>query len=450
VLPASPFDRLLFTGVTAEVWMEPGVTEDDVRDEQAAAYRDPVASSGLTLVLGAGNVASLAPRDALNELFVRGRVVVLKANPVNDYLVPYWRRSMGSLVAEGVLEIVAGGTGAGAHLVGHPLVNAVHVTGSDKTHDAIVFGPGEEGARRKAAADPITNKEVTSELGNVSPLIVVPGQWTNDEIEYQAAHVATMMVNNAGFNCLTPRVVVTWSRWAQREEFLDALESVLATLPTRLAYYPGAAERHRQFLREHPDARLVGDTTGERLPWTLVRGVDSGNAADVCFSSEAFCALTAETSLDATTPTQFVSRAVAFCNDVLWGTLSMTILAHPRELTDEGTGPAIERAVADLRYGSIGVNLWHAMSFALGTTTWGAYPGHDAGDIQSGRGVVGNAYMFARPQKSVVRGPFVARPRPAYFATSRRSAPALRRLVDFEAAPSWAKVPGLALAALRA
>ena len=48
----------------------------------------------MALVLAAGNVASLGPRDVLSKLFVEGKVVVMKANPVNDYLVPYWRRAL--------------------------------------------------------------------------------------------------------------------------------------------------------------------------------------------------------------------------------------------------------------------------------------------------------------------------------------------------------------------
>ena len=61
------------------------------------------------------------------------------------------------------------------------------------------------------------------------------------------------------------------------------------------------------------------------------------------------------------------------------------------------------------------------MSFAFATTAWGAYPGHPVTDIQSGRGFVGNAFLFAHPQKSVVRGPFVARPTPAWFVTNRHA-----------------------------
>ena len=105
--------------------------------------------------------------------------------------------------------------------------------------------------------------------------------------------------------------------------------------------------------------------------------------------------------------------------------------------------------MADLRYGSIGVNVWHGLSFAMGSTTWGAYPGHPRTDIQSGTGVVGNAAMFDRPQKSVVRGPFRSRPKPPWFATVPESYDVMRRFVAFEAEPSAAKIPGLLLAAMR-
>jgi len=95
------------------------------------------------------------------------------------------------------------------------------------------------------------------------------------------------------------------------------------------------------------------------------------------------------------------------------------------------------------------VNLWHALSFAFASTVWGAYPGHKITDIQSGRGFVGNAYLFAHPQKSVIRGPFVATPRPAWFSTNANAGSVMRKLLAFEAAPSWAKIPGLLAAAMK-
>jgi acyl-CoA reductase-like NAD-dependent aldehyde dehydrogenase len=449
VVPATMFDRFLYSGITAEVWMEPGVTEEDVRATQAEAYRTPDAHQGVSLVLGAGNVASLGPRDVLTKLFADGKVVVLKANPVNDYLVPFWRRAFGALIEAGYLRIVRGGAQVGTYLTQHDLITDIHVTGSDKTHDAIVFGVGPDGAARKAANDPLVTKPVSCELGNVSPVVIVPGEWTQKEIEYQAKHVATMFTNNAGFNCLTPRVIITHAGWAQRGEFFSALESVFASLPTRRAYYPGAAERHASFLAAHPDAHLVGDASDGRLPWTIVRDVDATKVDAMCFNVEAFCALTSETALEAATPAEFVRTAVDFCNDVVWGTLSMTLLCDPRTMKDPSTGPALEQAVADLRYGSIGVNLWHAMSYALSSTTWGAFPGHPITDIQSGSGAVGNAYLFAQPQKSVVRGPFVSKPAPAWFATNKRAGVVMRKLLDFEGQPSWTKLPGLIAASLK-
>ena len=449
VMPADVFERILFPKVTAEVWIEPGVTRAELEANQASSYRDPSAHRGLSVVLGAGNVASLGPRDVLSKLFVEGHVAVLKANPVNDYLVPYWERAMAPLLDAGFVAIVTGGAEAGKHLCSHPLVDAIHVTGSDKTYDAIVFGSGEEGARRKADDEPLLDKPVSGELGSVSPVIVVPGEWSEKDLRFQAEHVATMLTNKAGFNCLTPRVLITWSGWTQRQAFLAALEKVLRSLPARDAYYPGAASRHASFVAAHPDALELGSGGARTLPWTLIEGVDPTATDDVCFNVEAFCSLMAETALDAADEASFVEAAVRFANDVVWGTLSCTVLAHPTSLADPTLGPGIERAIEDLRFGAIGLNIWHGLVFALSTTTWGAYPGHQRTDIQSGTGVVGNAYMLPSTQKSVLRGPFRSTPRPSWFATARHGQATMESLVAFDAAPSASKLPGLLLRGLR-
>jgi acyl-CoA reductase-like NAD-dependent aldehyde dehydrogenase len=449
VFPATAYDRVVFPQTTAEVWMQPGVTREQIESGQAAAYADPDGHAGVSLVLAAGNVASLGPRDVLSKLFVEGRVVVMKANPVNDYLVPHWERALGALVRAGVLRIVDGGVAEGRYLTAHRRVDEVHITGSDKTYDAVVFGPGAEGAARKTEDRPLLEKPVTAELGNVSPVIVVPGQWSGAELRYQAEHVATMLVNNAGFNCLAARVIVTWSGWPQREAFLGALTQVLAQIRPRRAYYPGAAERCEAFVAAHPEAEALGSGGPDAPPWTFIRGVPPGRTDDITFNVESFCGECAETALPAASVADFVDAATAFCNDVVWGTLSATVLVSPTSMRDPYVGEAVERSIADLRYGAIGLNVWHALAFAIGTTTWGAYPGHARTDIQSGTGVVGNALMFDRPQKSVVRGPFRARPTPPWFATAPGQYEVMRRFVAFEADPGAAKIPGLLLTALR-
>ena len=185
------------------------------------------------------------------------------------------------------------------------------------------------------------------------------------------------------------------------------------------------------------------------MPWTFVHGVPPGHTHDICFNVESFFGQVAETALTAASAAAFVDAATDFCNDVVWGTLGATLIVNPSSLKDHDVAESVDRAVADLRYGSIGVNVWHGLSFAMGSTTWGAYPGHSRTDIQSGTGVVGNAAMFDRPQKSVVRGPFRSRPKPPWFATAPDSHEVMRRFVAFEAEPSAAKIPGLLLAAVR-
>ena len=134
----------------------------------------------------------------------------------------------------------------------------------------------------------------------------------------------------------------------------------------------------------------------------------------------------------------------------MWGTLGATIVVSPSSLKDHDVADAVERAVADLRYGSIGVNLWHGLSFAMGSYDLGRLPGAPAGPTSSrARGSSGMRRCSTGPQKSVVRGPFRSRPKPPWFATAPDAYDVMRRFVAFEAEPSPAKIPGLLLAAMR-
>jgi hypothetical protein len=110
---------------------------------------------------------------------------------------------------------------------------------------------------------------------------------------------------------------------------------------------------------------------------------------------------------------------------------------------------ALERAVTELRFGGIGVNCWPGLIYGLVVTTWGAFPGHPPEDIQSGAGVVHNAFLLDFPEKSVVRAPFVIKPTPAWFADHKTLKDLGRKLAAFEAAPGWGKLISVAASALR-
>jgi len=449
VFPARPYDRLFWNRVTAEVWMQPGTTVDDVRSGQAAAYRGAGRPGKVALVLGAGNVSGVGASDLLYRLFVRNQVVIYKVNPVNDYLGPLFEESFQALVSQGFLRVVRGGAEEGSFLCTNPAVDEVHVTGSDKTFEAIVFGMGPAGAERKRRNQPLLRKPVTAELGNISPVIVVPGPWTESDLAYQAEHLASMLVANAGFNCITPRVIVQHAGWDGRQKLLDLLRGVLGRIPVRRAYYPGARQRFDTFRSAHPEAECIGSASDGDLPWTLIPGLDPASATDICFTTEAFCSLISETGVPADGAADFIDRAVAFANDVLWGTLAATILVHPRSMEDPAVRTAMDRATADLRYGSVTINQGPGTAFALGVTPWGGYGSEpDLRDIQSGTGFVHNTLMFDRVQKSVVRGVFRARRDPPSFPThSGGAAQLFAKLVDFEASPSLRKIPAILRAA---
>ncbi len=456
VFPTSGWDALLFQGFTGEVWMEPGLRDADVLEHQATIYRRKLAGAPpepgkVALVLGAGNVSSIGPMDALYKLFAEDQVVVLKMNPVNEYLGPIFLDAFKPLADEGFFRVVYGGGAQGAYLCQHDGVDEIHITGSDKTHDAIVYGVGEEGRRNKENDWPINTKRITSELGNVSPVIVMPGEWEPDDLAFQAENLASMLANNAGFNCNATRVIITHRAWKQRDAFLDALEAAFQRIPTRQAYYPGAADRHTAFVQAHPDARLIGDTQAGTLPWTLIPDLAPDAANDICFTTEAFCSVFGEVSLrgdGSADPVAFLDEAVDFCNDTLWGTLNASILLPPSLAALPRVEAAVDRAIEALRYGSVAINHWPALSYGFVSTTWGAFPGHTRQDIGSGIGVVHNTYLFERPQKSVIRGPFHPQPKPPWLATHRTSHVVGRLLTQFEAKPGLWKLPAILAAVM--
>lgn len=448
VFPRTLADRLLFMGVSGEVWLQPGLTPEEVPARQALAYQQDTHAGHVVLILGSGNAAFMLPEDVLHQLFIANRVVLLKLNPINAYLGPLLMEGLYPLVRRGFLRIVAGGVAEGAYLCAHPSVDFIHLTGCEKTFDAIMWGAGAEGRQRKAERRPLLDKPITAELGNVTPIIVVPGPWTARDVQEQAVHLATWLVLNAGCNCISERVIVQQREWPQREALLAAIGRVLAGVPTHRAYYPGAAERHAAFVAAHPTARFYGDPPPGHLPWTLIPDVDPDNREDICFTTEAFCSLVAETSLAAGDPAEFLSRAVPFVNDTLWGTLGATLLVHPRSLADRRVAAALERAIADLRYGTISINHWLGYGYYLGLSPWGGYPGHDIYDVQSGIGMANNALMLDGAQKTVYRAPFHKLIDP-YTVRSKRVGEFGWKLARFDGDDSLGRLGSLLWTALR-
>jgi aldehyde dehydrogenase (NAD(P)+) len=306
---------------------------------------------------------------------VDGNVVILKMNPVNEYLGPILERAFKTLIDKGYLAIAYGGGEVGSYLCYHRDVADVHITGSDKTHDLIVWGPpGAERDDRKRRGDPLLHKPITSELGNVSPVMVVPGPYTDDELSSMAENVAGMVTNNASFNCNAAKLLVLPKGWALRDRFIGKLEGVLARVAPRKAYYPGAMQRYEQLTTGHADVRKIGRGSEVVLPWTLVLGLDGNDPNEKNFSTEPFCAILNEVSIGSTDPVEFLHAAVPFANDRVWGTLNAMLFVHPKVEASPSSKVAVDDALRDLRFGTVAVNVWPALGYALVSTPWGGHP----------------------------------------------------------------------------
>jgi acyl-CoA reductase-like NAD-dependent aldehyde dehydrogenase len=385
--------------------------------------------------------------DVLTKLFNEGKVCLLKCNPVNAYLGPFLADAFGEAVDRGWLQVVYGGAGEGGYLAHHPGVDEVHITGSDRTHDAIVWGPpGPDRAARMARGEPLLAKEITSELGNVTPILVVPGKYAPRELEAQAEGVAGSVVNNASFNCIAGKMLVLPRGWRLRDRFLDLVVEKMGLAPARLAWYPGAVERYRSLTEGRAGLRTAGGGPGT-LPWTLLPDLDAGDPREPAFGTEPFCSLISETSVGSEDPVEFLGEAVAFANQRLWGTLSAMLVVPGGR--DPALAAALERAIRDLRYGSVCVNVWSALAYLAGTLPWGAFPGSPLEDIQSGRGFVHNTRMLGLVEKAVVRAPLAGLAKLPHLPSHRTARALGRRLTGLEARSPWSRLPGVLAAGLR-
>ena len=201
-----------------------------------------------------------------------------------------------------------------------------------------------------------------------------------------------------------------------------AMRGVLEDTADRYAYYPGARARWDAFRR--PTPRRSGSATRRTgcVPWTMIPG------------------LRPDTEQRDRVHHRGVQRRVRRGRDRRdrhrrlhpqgGGVRQRRAVGHPRLLdhrppeVDEGPGGAARGRAGDRRpqvTARSASTIWSAVGFLLGTTPWGAYPGHTIDDVQSGIGFVHNSIMLAEAdiEKTVVRGPFRMPIKPTWFASQQ-------------------------------
>jgi hypothetical protein len=331
--------------------------------------------------------------------------VLLKLNPVNEYLAPHLDVALRPLIRGGWLRIVTGGPDVARAIIDHPDVDTVHLTGSDRTYEAIVFGDDDEAGERKrrgtrCARSRSPPSSATSRRSSSSP------------DRGRRARSPTTATTSPRCSCRTPAStasrhasIVQHAAWSRRDALNDAIRDSLRRAEPRDRLLPGGARALGAFTAAHPEAERFGSDEDGEVPFTFIPDLDATRADDIAFTTEAFCAVFGEVPLDAPRSVpEFLEQAVDFCNERLWGTLSASLIVHPRTLNDPASREAVERAIDRLDYGSVVVNHWSAAPYAMVTPPWGAARAATPTDIQSGNGFVHNTFLLEDVAKTVVRG----------------------------------------------
>jgi len=424
-----------FGHMKSEVWMDSSKIQDESQVEAFSfdkAWEDSAGKEGgLMVVLGAGNQIFLSFVDILYAMFTRNYVVYFKQHPIRNYWNDLYERMFAPLISRGYLAIEAHSTNErSSALVYHPEVDAFHMTGGKATHDLLVWGadPKEREQNLKANTPKLNN--VTSELGAITPWVIVPGKYTKAEMKSQADILVAFVHNNASCNCNAPKCVVVAEDWDQKEEFLQVIENTLAKHRLPVPFYPGTEKRWKKFCEEYPSCPKIGSDTDVvarklsaavsnekpillpflKIPIEVDLETASGKEAaskEFAFNNEPFAPVLTFATLRGTSQNdvkKFSETASVFCNDYLFGTLSGTITAPPSMVDGDG----VQTLIAQMKYGCLCVNNWSGFGYMLGDGgMWGAFPGESIKTIESGIGKIGNTIAIPHVEKAVVYSPIV-------------------------------------------
>ena len=384
----------------------------------------PGRAGDVALVLGAGNVTATPVLDVLDQVFLRGRAVLLKVSPQHRELRFVFGCALRPLVDAGLLTICQGDANLGRQLAHDPGIAAVHLTGSAATWQLLRSDPA------------LAGKQLTAEVGCCTPALVVPGHYRERELRHLANQLAAFAAMNGGAMCLAPRLVVTAQGWPQRDAFLHCLRAALATLPARVPFHPGA---HGDFER----ATAAPCATVALQP-TLCAGLATSN--EDRYRREHFAPVLLEVPLPAASTPAWLDTATGFVRDHVYGALSAYVFAA-RSIRSQHR-EAIDRAVVRLPHGTIAINTWTGLGYGLGSTPWGAPP--DAVP-EHGRGWAHGTTCLSPVQRTVIEAPFRPWPLPPWLPQHRRGHATLRALSRYYLAPTsfrLARTTALALYSL--
>ncbi len=426
VFPNKFIERLTFPFIDAKVYFNKSMSFDDINKFRGFSKRYDIDPS-ITLVLGAGNFSSIPYLDVLYHLITRRSVILLKLNPVNDYLKPVFEKVFQNFIERGYVIVSTGNVYESKYMANHQGVDHIHLTGSDKTFEEIVYGRHLNDKERKLKnLAKLNTKNITSELGNVTPIIIHPGNWSTSDIKYQARKIVTGKLNNNGFNCIAAQVIVLPDGWGQTDTLIKYIKFYMNKAEDRKAYYPESIERLNKLEKDKAYERVnkLSCVTPH-----LTREIKTYNKyeLDEVWSSALYFKRIAYSSSE-----DFSNKAIDYCNNDLWGNLGVSVIMkdHDKNLNSH----ILENYIEKLEYGTVAINEWAAIGYIIPQLPWGGFPGNKDNDIQSGKSIVHNSMLFESPLKGVVQTKFRISKiiDPPWFITNRKSRRLFKNLTYFQ------------------
>ena len=426
VFPNNFTERITFPFIDAKVIFNKSMSFDDINKYRGFSKRYDIDPS-ITLVLGAGNFSSIPYLDVLYHLITRKSVILLKLNPVNEYLKPVFEKVFQNFIERGYIIVTTGNIDESKYMATHQGINHIHLTGSDKTFEDIVYGRElTEKERKSKSLSKINNKPITSELGNVTPIIIHPGKWSTSDIKYQARKIVTAKLNNNGFNCIAAQVVVLPDGWGQTDTLIKFVKHYMSKAKERKAYYPESIERLEKLEKDKGYERVNALSC---VTPHLTREIKAYSKFEI---DEVWSSTIYFKKIEYTSVEDFAKKAIDYCNDELWGNLGVSVIIkdHDRKFNKHITNLYVDK----LNYGTVAVNEWAAIGYIIPQLPWGGFPGNRDNDIQSGQSVVHNSMLFESPLKGVVNTKFrISRIiDPPWFVTNKKARRLFKNLTYYQ------------------
>ena len=425
IFPNKPIEKLLFPFITADMHFSKNMSKSDIINSRGFGTRLGF-KNGISLILGAGNVSSIPLLDTIYDMVVNRHCILLKLNPVNEYLKPVFEKVFENFISRGFMVVTTGDINVSSYMTAHSGITNMHLTGSDKTYENIVYGSTlNEKDKGKKTLSKKNKKPFTTELGNVTPFIIHPGKWSTSEIKYQARKIVTAKLNNNGFNCIAAQVIVLPKNWKQSQQLVEAIKKQLATEKDRLAYYPNSTETLKR-LKSNKTIFQENDLTCATPHLTKDLDLNDYYEKNEVWSSTLFFKyLEHDNDLD------YVNKAISYVNQDVWGNLGVAVLIKKHD--SKKVKDITKNYVDNLKYGTIAINEWPALGFIIPTMPWGGYPGNKDSDIQSGQGYVHNAYFFESPLKGVLYSKFkLPIVDPVWFTSNKKGSKVFKYLTYYQ------------------